>query len=549
MSAFTFALAALSLGSVVRAQQAGTLTPERHPPLSVSTCTSSGCTSKAQSVVLDGNWRWLHSTSGSTNCYTGNTWDKTLCPDGVTCAKNCALDGADYTGTYGIKASGSSLSMQLKTGSNVGSRVYLMDDQDKNYQLFNLKNKEFTFDVDVSQLVCGLNGALYFVSMPADGGVSATNTAGTKFGTGYCDAQCPKDIKFIEGKANSEGWGGSSNNGNTGTGKIGTCCNEMDIWEANKISNAVTPHSCVPGNAACTTDATCGSGDGNRYTGYCDRDGCDFNPFRMGNTSFYGPGKTIDTTKPLTVVTQFVTSDNTDSGDLVEIRRLYVQGGKVWQQPTSNVAGVSGNSITDEFCKNQKSVFGDNNHFARTGGMKAMGDAFQKGMVLVMSIWDDYEVNMHWLNSPYPTDADPSKPGVARGTCSITSGKPADVERDNPGATVTYSNIKTGPFGSTYSGALQPGGGSGGGPPGSSSSSRSSSATTRSSSSSTTTRATTTTSVRTTTTTSSRTTTTSASGGVVQKWGQCGGIGYTGPTTCVSGTTCVKNGDYYSQCL
>jgi len=26
--------------------------------------------------------------------------------------------------------------------------------------------------------------------------------------------------------------------------------------------------------------------------------------------------------------------------------------------------------------------------------MKAMGDAFAKGMVLVMSLWDDYEVNM-----------------------------------------------------------------------------------------------------------------------------------------------------------
>jgi hypothetical protein len=114
----------------------------------------------------------------------------------------------------------------------------------------------------------------------------------------------------------------------------------------------------------------------------------------MGNQTFYGPGKTIDTKKPVTVVTQFVTSDNTESGDLVEIRRLYVQGGKVWQQPTSNVAGISGNSITDTFCKNQKTVFGDNNHFARTGGLKAMGDAFQKGMVLVMSLWDDYDVNM-----------------------------------------------------------------------------------------------------------------------------------------------------------
>lgn len=32
-------------------------------------------------------------------------------------------------------------------------------------------------------------------------------------------------------------------------------------------------------------------------------------------------------------------------------------------------------------------------------------------------------------------------------------------------------------------------------------------------------------------------------------WGQCGGIGWTGPTTCVAGSACVKQNDYYSQCL
>ncbi|KAL1942006.1 hypothetical protein VTO73DRAFT_6536 [Trametes versicolor] len=31
-------------------------------------------------------------------------------------------------------------------------------------------------------------------------------------------------------------------------------------------------------------------------------------------------------------------------------------------------------------------------------------------------------------------------------------------------------------------------------------------------------------------------------------WGQCGGIGWTGATTCVSGSTCIKQNDYYSQC-
>ncbi|KAJ7472865.1 endo-1,4-beta-xylanase C precursor [Mycena galericulata] len=34
-----------------------------------------------------------------------------------------------------------------------------------------------------------------------------------------------------------------------------------------------------------------------------------------------------------------------------------------------------------------------------------------------------------------------------------------------------------------------------------------------------------------------------------QEWGQCGGIGWTGATTCVSGTTCVASNAYYSQCL
>ena len=33
------------------------------------------------------------------------------------------------------------------------------------------------------------------------------------------------------------------------------------------------------------------------------------------------------------------------------------------------------------------------------------------------------------------------------------------------------------------------------------------------------------------------------------EWGQCGGEGWTGPTTCVAGTTCVYSNPWYSQCL
>ncbi|KAH8903316.1 hypothetical protein BR93DRAFT_885547 [Coniochaeta sp. PMI_546] len=58
------------------------------------------------------------------------------------------------------------------------------------------------------------------------------------------------------------------------------------------------------------------------------------------------------------------------------------------------------------------------------------------------------------------------------------------------------------------------------------------------------------TTLTTSTTSSVKTTTTSTPGGcVVAAYGQCGGIGYTGCTTCASPSTCKKSNDYYSQCL
>ncbi|KAF9473811.1 hypothetical protein BDN70DRAFT_355108 [Pholiota conissans] len=32
-------------------------------------------------------------------------------------------------------------------------------------------------------------------------------------------------------------------------------------------------------------------------------------------------------------------------------------------------------------------------------------------------------------------------------------------------------------------------------------------------------------------------------------WGQCGGTGWTGATTCISGWVCTYSNPYYSQCL
>lgn len=149
----TSKFALLSFIAAAYGQQKGTYQTETHPTLTWQSCTAKGsCTTNSGSVVLDGNWRWTHGVGTTTNCYTGNTWDATLCPDDTTCAKNCALDGADYSGTYGITSSGSSLRLNFVTQSsqkNVGSRVYLLADN-THYKTFNLLNQEFTFDVDVS---------------------------------------------------------------------------------------------------------------------------------------------------------------------------------------------------------------------------------------------------------------------------------------------------------------------------------------------------------------------------------------------------------------
>jgi cellulose 1,4-beta-cellobiosidase len=404
---------------------------------------------------MDSNWRWTHATTGATNCYTGNTWDATLCPDPVTCSQKCAIDGADYPGTYGVKSDGTTVTLGFVThgpySTNIGSRLYLLASQSQ-YQIFKLKNQEFSFDVDVSQLPCGLNGALYFVEMDADGGMAKypNNKAGAAYGTGYCDAQCPHDIKFINGEANILNWQPDSNNPNAGVGMYGSCCTEMDVWESNSMASAYTPHVCsVSGQYRCS-GTQCGDGS-NRYGGVCDKDGCDFNSYRMGNRGFLGVGKTVDTSKPFTVVTQWITVDNTTTGALSEIRRLYVQNGKVIMNSATNFTGLKPyTSVSDQFCNDQKTLFGDKNMFESLGGLKSMGTALNNGVVLVLSLWDDYTAQMLWLDSLYPINGTATKPGIARGACATTSGVPSVVEAQYPNAYVKYGNIKYGDIGSTY---------------------------------------------------------------------------------------------------
>ena len=70
---------------------------------------------------------------------------------------------------------------------------------------------------------------------PHVAGSTDPKTAGEwMLGLGYCDARCSRDLRWVNDKANVIVWKPSETDVNAGTGKYGSCCTEIDIWEASK---------------------------------------------------------------------------------------------------------------------------------------------------------------------------------------------------------------------------------------------------------------------------------------------------------------------------
>lgn len=479
---------------------------EGYPKISLFKCTSeNNCKKHDLQLVMDANWRWTHDggSPSPNNCYEKNMWQtnkgKATCPkggsdaDALAWADKCFLEGISeemYLTKYGVKSisKGGSDGVSMKfyneykiggkdwsyEGKSTGARLYMLNGD--NYEMFKLNNQEFAFDANMAQLQCGMNGAVYFIEMQANGGKGiGNNAAGALRGTGYCDAQCPHDIKYVDGAANCLEWipNEKDKSENMGLGKYGACCNEMDIWEANAKSNAYTPHPCVLGpkhNKAVMyrcVGTECGDNDKKeRYKGVCDKDGCDFASWRMGNKKFYGQGSDfkINTDKDLTQVTQFLTKDGTDGGELVEIRRWWRQDGKTFENMYApNIAHCKEgeqNSLTDDTCESQNHVFEDYNHFKELGGMREMGDSLARGHVLAISLWDDVEVSMMWLDSWYPRKKEgyderdlPDMPGISRGPCKGgEESYPTYVRSKYGDSVVEYWNFKVGCLGCTTKG-------------------------------------------------------------------------------------------------
>ncbi|KAK6839969.1 glycoside hydrolase family 7 protein [Apiospora arundinis] len=386
----SYMLAALLLSSLgtTQAQRVGTAIPEVHPKLPTQKCTKAGgCVTQATSIVADALMHPFHvvgdmSKSCNPNPRGKEEWlmDKSICPDAATCAKTCEFEGADYE-AMGVTTNGSALNLRLfmpnKTGGydRASARIYLLAEDEMNYEPVRLLDQEFTFDVDMSLLGCGLNGALYLDEMDMSGNRGEFNPAGAQYGTGYCDAQCYNKTMI---------------NAQPNLNNSGACCHEMDIWEANGLATAMTPHTCAkPGPFLCTGDE-CGQ-----------QAFRDHHPDNTSGTATNGAGKVLS-----------------------EIRRVYLQDGKTVSEAK--------NTITAEFCTSNNKT-----SFDRLGGMRAAGEALDRGMVLIFSLWNDEKTYMNWLDS-----------GSA-GPCGPTDGTPEKILAANPNVSVTFSNLRWGDIGST----------------------------------------------------------------------------------------------------
>lgn len=196
----TLGLATLLASAVVAQKPIGG--EDNHPPIKTWRCShADGCVEHTNYLVLDSLAHPVYRASDGGSCGSwGNAPPEEACTTKEECAENCVMEAIPDYSVYGIETQDDALTLhQLKDGQVVSPRVYLLDESKQEYEMLKLTGAEFTFDVDVSRLPCGMNSALYLSEMLKDGGKSELNKGGANFGTGYCDAQC-YTTPFVNGE-------------------------------------------------------------------------------------------------------------------------------------------------------------------------------------------------------------------------------------------------------------------------------------------------------------------------------------------------------------
>jgi len=235
------------------------------------------------------------------DCNTGVIVGTISVNDGTTDPTYIAQTGGTKDG--GIRINGNALTVNHNTRSYLASACSNAFAPDTFKQL-HLLDRTLSFTVDLSNVGCGCNAALYLVNMPAYSQNGQANP--TECGDFYCDA----------------------NN------VCGAWCPEMDIFEANNRALAVTPHKCDP--------------EQGKWYPHCDGGGCSMNTHRLDPNSFgLGANFVINTQNPFTVAISFITSNK----QLAKITTTLTQNGKRYSfsHDDARCGGGYLGSLTDAF--------------------------------------------------------------------------------------------------------------------------------------------------------------------------------------------------------
>jgi len=213
---------------------------------------------------------WLDQPPCSTNerCTARNAGTAVVGNMKVTSACPSELDvkgvsGNSFATGFGGNASGDRLLLEHNSGYSI---METCEDWNPNhFRRFQLLGKTLSFNVDLSQVGCACNIALYLIHGPA-----------RDWSGNPSPGACPKSPYYCDANRVCGQW-----------------CPEVDVMEANNHVFQTTPHRCDQPSAT------------GRYSN-CDRRGCQQSTRSLGDNA-YGPGPqfTIDTRKPFAVQTTF----------------------------------------------------------------------------------------------------------------------------------------------------------------------------------------------------------------------------------------------------
>lgn len=337
---------------------------------------------------------------------------------------------------------------------------------------FQLLNKRLEFDVDLSMAGCCCDLSLYFVGMP---GVYKNNEGNLMLYDGpvgdfYCDANAWSSICGTDAKKGT--FPSPPPDGILGGAADYVVCPELDIIEANKSGIHITPHACTlneslgyigqgtagmymtgkeftvnkVGSTGLPSNVTVNNKDYSKCSKSYGDTLCDTDGTAIGNAGtgvgtvipegIYGRGKKLDTTKPFHFSIEF-------------------------RETTSN--GIPSLQIFVSLSQNGTLIYSNQSVYLNKDGKnwgQKMLASVKKGMVMVISYWQDKENTTAWLDGGNPAKCTKfskqescvtgcskaecpyrNQNGCNNPNCPIQSDCPADTQCESCGDGASFSNI------------------------------------------------------------------------------------------------------------